>query len=118
MSHSLDGIELVPENACPECGVDVNELTAEIERLKQELLELKGELAHRAPPGPPGSMLPNIARYRICVSGVEYDVPWQVSQEIDRLREHLLSVVGDRNILREALIERLERDRRSGRSYE
>ena len=99
------------KNACPECGVDVNQLTAEIDALK-------GELAQRAPPGPPGSMLPNIARYRICVSGVEYDVPWQVSQEIDRLREHLLSVVGDRNILREALIERLELDRRSGRSYE
>ena len=48
---------------CPECGVDVNELTAEIDRLREELLKLQG----------------------------------------------------DRNILREALIERLERDRRSGR---
>ena len=54
------------KNACPECGVDVNELTAEIDRLREELLKLQG----------------------------------------------------DRNILREALIERLERDRRRGRSYE
>ena len=63
MSHSLDGIELVPENACPECGVDVNELTAEIDKLRKELLKL------------------------------------QI----------------DHKILREALIERLERDRRNGR---
>ena len=95
-------------NACSECGVDPNELTAEIDRLKQELV-------YRAPPGPPGSMLPNIERYRVRVDGIEFDVPWKISQEIDRLREDLLKLQGDRNILREALIERMERDRRRGR---
>ena len=91
MSHPLDGIELVPENVCPECGVDVNELTEEIDRLKRERDEwMEVDKQHFA-------LLSKHAA-TIC-----------------EMREELLKLQGDRKILREALIERMERDRRSGR---
>ena len=32
------------KTTCPECGVDPNELTAQIDRLREELLELKDQL--------------------------------------------------------------------------
>ena len=75
------------KNACPECGVDVNELTAEIDRLRDELFERTNEATI---------------------------TEFELKSELENLREELLKLQGDCNILREALIELLERDRRRG----
>ena len=74
-------------NACPECGVDPNELTAEIDRLKEELFERKNEMTI---------------------------TEFELKTELQNLREELLNLQNDHKILREVLIERLERDRRRG----